>query len=66
MKKIKKYRIIGNIGKFLVCIPLMIAVAAASVTSGYKLPVRIMRADMNSDGYISNADIEEILKGIKK
>lgn len=62
MKRKINYNILGNIGKTLVTIPLMLAVIAISVTSGYKLPVRITKADMNSDGFISNADVEAILK----
>ena len=62
MKRKINYNILGNLGKTLVTIPLMLAVIAISVTSGYKLPVRITKADMNSDGFISNADVEAILK----
>lgn len=62
MKRKINYNILGNIGKLLITVPLMIAVIAISVTSGYKLPLKILKADMNYDGFISNADIEEILK----
>ena len=62
MKRKINYNILGNIGKLFITVPLMIAVIAISVTSGYKLPLKILKADMNYDGFISNADIEEILK----
>lgn len=62
MKRKINYNILGYTGKILVIIPLMIAFVAISVTSGYKLPVRIRKADINSDGFISNTDIEEIQK----
>lgn len=61
MKESRKYRILGRLGKLLIMIPLIIAVAAVSVTSDYTLPVTVKKADMNGDGIISSADVSMIL-----
>ncbi len=61
MKKQINYNLLGKIGRILVLIPLLIAIPAISVTSGYKLPVTVKKADMNSDGIISSSDILSIM-----
>lgn len=61
MKKKINYRIIGATGRVLVTIPLLIAICIISVTSGYKLPVTVKKADMNGDGIISSSDVMSIM-----
>ena len=61
MKRSINYRLIGGIGRALVTIPLLIAVCIISVTSDYKLPVTVKKADMNGDGIISSSDVLDIM-----
>ena len=61
MKRKINYKLLGRIGRLLVLIPLLIAVPVISVTSGYKLPVTVKKADMNGDGIISSSDIITIM-----
>ncbi len=60
MKRKINYNILGLGGKILIAVPLMLSVITSAVTSGFRLPVRIQRADIDSDGIISYTDIQKI------
>lgn len=61
MQKINKYDILGQIGKILIFIPLVLTFAVVSVTSDYQSATTVKKGDMNSDGIISATDVRMIM-----
>ena len=61
MRKINKYNILGQIGKILIFIPLVLAFTVVSVTSDYQIATTIKKGDMNADGIVSSTDVRMIM-----
>ena len=61
MRKINKYDILGQIGKILIFIPLVLTFTIVSVTSDYQAATTVKKGDMNSDGIISATDVRMIM-----